>query len=436
MELLTAAEMRALEFAAMDSGAATGLELMERAGAGVLSALLEWRASMAQPGRAAVLCGPGNNGGDGFVIARLLQERGWAVEVFHASFGAAAPADAAENERRWRALGGVAPLSAFAAAPGGRDLVVDALFGTGLSRPLEGDAAACARWSCARGAAEGVLVAVDLPSGVCSDSGRVLGEAAFRADLTVTFHRERAGHRLDEGPARAGALRVADIGLTGEAAGAARLHAPEPARIDKHSSHKYGHGHALILSGGAGAGGAARLAARGALRMGAGLVTLGAPPAAMFENAMRLDAIMLRRIADGAALSAALEDERLNAVVLGPGLGLGARARELAAAALASGSRGVVLDADALSVFADEPEALFSLTRGKSVVFTPHMGEFGQLSRYKGEARRAGAARPGFLQDRCGARSGGARGLRGAVERAGYGGGGAGRRGRGHLRAL
>ncbi len=367
MELLTAAEMRAVEQAAIGSGAVTGLELMERAGRGVVEAMLDWRPALARaPGRAIVLCGPGNNGGDGFVIARLLKERGWEIDLRLLGEIGRLPPDAAANAARWRAMGDIAPLGA--PAPG---LVVDALFGTGLARPLEG---AAAEWA---EAAAGPVVTVDAPSGLCMDSGRPLGPA-FRAALTISFHREKLGHRLAEGPERCGALRVVDIGLPAGGA-AARLGGPDAARLAKGGAgHKYGHGHALVLAGGPGKGGAARLAARGALRIGAGLVTVGAPAAAIAENAARLDAIMLREIGDAAALSAALEDARLNAVVLGPGLGAGAETRAMAEAALGSGRR-VALDADALTAFASAPEALFALTNGREAVLTPHMGEFGRL---------------------------------------------------------
>lgn len=400
MEVLTAAEMRAIERAAIESGAVTGLELMERAGRGVVSAIMDWRPELATaPGCAVVLCGPGNNGGDGFVVARLLKERGWAVEVFLYGEEAKLPPDAAENCRRWREMGAVEALGqGVRIRP--EALVVDALFGIGLRRPLPQLLTDLAdRCDDEYGYSyddfgKPALVAIDVPSGLDADSGRALDGAAFRADLTVTFQREKLGHRLGDGPAFCGRLAVADIGISDLEVRLClpeyvegRLSAPAPAEFAEPSprvaksafAHKYAHGHAFVLAGGVGKGGAARLAARGALRIGAGLVTVGAPPAALIENAARLEAIMLRRIGDPAALAEALEDRRINAAVLGPGLGAGEETRALVAAALAGGERGVVLDADALTAFAGEAEALFALTRGTKTVLTPHMGEFGRL---------------------------------------------------------
>lgn len=387
MELLTSARMRAIEQAAIDNCTATGLELMERAGRGVVEAVFrEWPALQAVPGRAVILCGPGNNGGDGFVIARLLKDRGWAVEVF--AFGAVdrLPPDAAHNRARWEAMGPIKalPMTTLPDPQGGAGLIVDALFGTGLARGLGADLAQAALMPFDTVGFQGWhRVAVDIPSGLCADSGRVLTDAqgrgpAFRADLTVTFHSAKRGHVLGIGPDLCGRVAVCDIGLrAAPLADAVRLVAPPAWRdIGKRSGHKYDHGHALVLSGGQGRSGAARLAARAALRIGAGLVTVAAPAEAMAECAAQLTAIMLRAVEDAAALSAVLADGRLNALCLGPGLGL-ARARDLVPVALASG-RAAVLDADALTAFADAPAALFAALH-PGVVLTPHDGEFARL---------------------------------------------------------
>lgn len=383
MELLTAAQMRAIELAAIESGEVTGLELMERAGRGVVEAIFEWRPDLATaPGRAVVLCGPGNNGGDGFVVARLLAERGWAVGAMFYGDADRLPPDAAVNHRLWRDMGEVLPWG----EPPEADLYVDSLFGGGLTRPLEDDLR-IARPMSRPDIAERTM-AVDGPSGLCLDSGRTLG-FALPAAATCTFQRGRRGHVLGDGPAYCGAVFVKDIGLdplldhavVGDvlAEEPTRLAKAEPSTLSKATpDHKYSHGHALILSGGVGKGGAARLAARGALRIGAGLVTVGAPPAALIENAAQLNAIMLARVEGADGVSEVLQDDRINAVVLGPGLGVSERTRDLTLAALA-GNRATVLDADALSSFADAPEALFDAARGKKVVLTPHMGEFGRL---------------------------------------------------------
>jgi ADP-dependent NAD(P)H-hydrate dehydratase / NAD(P)H-hydrate epimerase len=385
VELLTAAQMRAIERAAIDSGEVTGLDLMERAGRGVVEAILEWRPELATaPHRAVVLCGPGNNGGDGFVVARLLHQRGWEVEVFLYGDEAKLPPDAAENCRRWRAMGEVRETDCGAVHACRANIYVDALFGTGLSRPLPGEALDALSVLDERRALDGAgIVAVDVPSWLCADSGRVLGGPAILGhDLTVTFHRPKVGHSLEPGAHLSGRLALVDIGLSD-----ASSHRERVERVDrggswlpiaaKHSSlHKFAHGHALVLSGGPGKGGAARLAARGALRIGAGLVTVGCPPAALIENAARLDAIMLRPVAGAEGLAEVLADDRINALCLGPGLGL-ERARQLVPVALGA-KRATVLDADALTVFAEDPSALFALLHPRCVL-TPHMGEFGRL---------------------------------------------------------
>lgn len=397
-ELLTAAQMRAIEQAAIQSGEVTGLELMERAGTGVVEAIFEeWPALANAPGRAVVLCGPGNNGGDGFVVARLLVARGWAVEVFLYGDAEKLPPDARVNYERWCEVGLVEPLTDEASFQA--DILVDALFGTGLTRPFV-DLPAVRE---ALNDGQVPVVAVDLPSGLCADSGRSLGAApSLRADLSVTFHRMKLGHVLGDGPDLCGKTVIKDIGLAASvieggprprvggkpppmgavggcpAAPDGLVHAvvSVPEQLDKHSAHKFSHGHALILSGGSGKTGAARLAARGALRIGAGLVTLGVPPSAQMEVAAQITALMQTRVQDGEALAEVLEDTRLNAPCLGPALGHD-RARDLVPVALAS-KRACVLDADALSAYAGDPQTLFDMLHD-TCVLTPHGGEFARL---------------------------------------------------------
>ena len=355
-ELLTAAQMRAIEQAAIASGEVTGLELMERAGRGVVEAVFEeWPELRATSHRAVVLCGPGNNGGDGFVVARLLKEWGWEVEVFLYGGPERLPPDARVNYERWVGMGEVGALSLNTSVYGNEpDLLVDALFGTGLSRPVSGIGLTLlemheerrALWTNSKWGRGVHHVAIDLPSGLCSDSGRPLAVEHFRgigesvaaaktgaADLTVTFHSMKLGHVLDLGPDLCGKVRVCDIGLT-SSGDAVQLNHPWLRDLGKRLEHKYSHGHALILSGPSGRGGAARLSARGALRIGAGVVTVGCPPEAIPENAARLDAVMLRGVANGLALEEMLADPRINALCLGPGLGLDARGRELVGVAL------------------------------------------------------------------------------------------------------
>lgn len=406
-EILTSAQMRAIEAAAIASGRVTGLELMERAGQGVVDAVFaEWPALAAVPHRAVVLCGPGNNGGDGFVVARLLKGWGWEVEVFLYGDAERLPPDAQVNYERWCGMGVVAAFDDpdIMHRPWTSDLIVDALFGIGLTRPLSiVPARYLPEWDLRVEPGCPKVVAVDLPSGLCADSGRVLadasGELCASADLTVTFHRAKPGHYLSDGPELCGRLVICDIGLPAaarapapETAAAFVLHPPDirhdgpgecklmgpPPGLAKRSGHKYTHGHAFILSGGVGRGGAARLAARGALRIGAGLVTVACPPAALIENAARLDAIMLRPLrgeSEAEALAALLEDTRINALCLGPGLGV-ERAAALLPVALRA-RRAIVLDADALTALAGAPE-LFALLH-EGCVLTPHAGEFARL---------------------------------------------------------
>lgn len=401
-ELLTSEQMRAVEQAAITSGRVTGLELMETAGCGVVAATVaEWPELGQGTHRAVVLCGPGNNGGDGFVVARVLRDRGWQVEVFLYGDPDRLSPDAKANFTRWE--GAVRPLDAYDYAQGwGCDLLVDALFGTGLTRAVQPLAELfwnmtdmVDRCAVEPGHPDGrpAIVAIDIPSGLCADSGRSFPHAddhwrfAASVHLTVTFHTAKPGHYLDEGPSACGKLVVKDIGLDAPKGGDGHAQQQEtatlvgpvpPAWLRKDvESHKYGHGHALILSGPPGKGGAARLAARAALRVGAGLVTVGCPMRAVPEHAVHLNAIMVHGLDGTHGLAELLEDARYRALCLGPGLGLGPSTAELVRTALASG-RGLVLDADALSRFQRTPQALFDMLH-ENCVLTPHGGEFARL---------------------------------------------------------
>ncbi|MBI1217449.1 MAG: NAD(P)H-hydrate dehydratase [Rhodobacteraceae bacterium] len=401
-ELLTSAQMRAIEAAAIASGRVTGLELMERAGRGVVEAVFaEWPELAAGSFRAVVLCGPGNNGGDGFVVARLLKQWGWAVEVFLYGDAEKLPPDALVNYERWRGMGDVGGLEDALSSRRidccSVDLVVDSVFGIGLARPMGPPLSAIFGLNdlCPD---KGRAVSVDVPSGMDADSGRRIGEDGnvFFADLTVTFHSPKLGHVLGEGPELCSKLAVVDIGLNNlppkggavaQPGEAPRRGGDEPVRearplrdvlrdaVWQRSANKYTHGHALILSGAPGHCGAARLAARGALRVGAGLVTLGCPGDAVAENAAQLNAVMLREVGGAAALAGVLEDRRINALCLGPGMGV-ARAAGMLEAALGS-RRRCVLDADALTALAHDA-ALFGRLHG-ACVLTPHAGEFARL---------------------------------------------------------
>jgi hydroxyethylthiazole kinase-like uncharacterized protein yjeF len=328
-----------------------------------------------------VVAGPGNNGGDGFVCARILAERGYPVRLLLLGDRDKLKGDAADAFRRWSGPVEAAEPASLASS----DLIVDALFGAGIDRSVSGAARAIIE---AINTTTVPVIAVDLPSGVNGTTGAVMG-AAVNASETVTFFRRKPGHLLLPGRLHCGPVEVADIGIPDEVlsvisprifANAQTLWAgtfpvPQP------GGHKYRRGHAVVVSGDLSHTGAARLAARGALRAGAGLVTLASPREALAVNAAASLAVMVRPVDGAVELAAMLADPRLNTVVLGPGGGVGAPMRELVLAAL-SGERAVVLDADALTSFADMPDALFAAikARGSSpTVLTPHEGEFARL---------------------------------------------------------
>ncbi|MBZ9821773.1 NAD(P)H-hydrate dehydratase [Mesorhizobium sp. CA4] len=382
-ELLSPAEMAEADRLAIAAGPLDGYRLMQRAGEAVAAVVLA-----RYPGakRVHVLCGPGNNGGDGYVVARLLAEAGVDVALWKSgkpragSDAALAAADCALERH---------PLSAFTAEAG--SLVVDAIYGAGLSKPLTGDA---------KGAVDAVtrlnlpVIAIDLPSGVSGESGEILG-SAFSAAVTVTFARKKPGHLLLPGRERCGEIVLADIGIRDEIIDAIAPRAfenrprlwianfPAPA-VD---THKYRRGHASVFSGGPSATGAARLAALAAARSGAGAVTVLSPANAMQVNAAHLTSIMLRKVDAIEDVHDLLGDRRPSAFVLGPGFGIGDKARDFTLAVLAKnrqdgGVEGLVLDADGITSFRDAASTLFEAAArpdAPALIMTPHEGEFGKL---------------------------------------------------------
>jgi len=375
IELLTTAEMAEADRLAIEGGV-PGIRLMEAAGRAVADAV-----SRHAPGAVCVVAGPGNNGGDGFVCARILAERGYPVRLLLLGDRDRLKGDAAEAARGWS--GPVEPAEPARLA--GASLVIDALFGAGLDRPVTGAARAMIE---AINATTGPVIAVDLPSGINGSSGAVMG-VAVEASETVTFFRRKPAHLLLPGRLHCGPVEVADIGIpdsvlpkidpriraNAQTLWAGHFPLPQP------GGHKYHRGHAVVVSGGPAHTGAARLAARGALRAGAGLVTLASPREALAINAAASLAVMVRPIDGAAELSGLLDDPRLNTVVLGPGGGVGSPMRETVLAAL-SGRRAVVLDADALTSFAETPETLFAAITARGAaptVLTPHEGEFARL---------------------------------------------------------
>jgi hydroxyethylthiazole kinase-like uncharacterized protein yjeF len=372
-ELLTPDEMAECDRLAIRGGIA-GIALMEKAGRAVADSVARHPLGV----RVLVVAGPGNNGGDGFVAARVLAERGYPVTVMLLGDAAALKGDAATAARAWDRP--IAPARPDAIA--GAGVIVDALFGAGLNRAVSGTARALIEAMNASGVP---IVAVDLPSGINGASGAVMG-AAVKAAESVTFFRRKPGHVLVPGRLHAGKVRVADIGIPESVLERVRpaTFANGPALwgrafpIPRLDGHKYARGHAVVVSGGLSFTGAARLAARGALRAGAGLVTLASPREALAVNAAASLAVMVRPVDGADELAGFLSDRRLNAIALGPGLGVGKSTCALVRAAL-SGERAVVLDADALTSFAETPAELLAATAGRPVVLTPHQGEFDRL---------------------------------------------------------
>ncbi len=383
--LPTPAEMGAADRRAMAAGI-PGTALMEAAGRAVAREI----AARWSPRPVAVLCGPGNNGGDGYVAAAALREAGWPVRL--AALGD--PARLSGDAAHFAALWGEAPEPLSPEVLDGAALAVDALFGAGLDRPLGGAAAAMVAALRVRGLP---VVAVDVPSGLDGATGRVLGCAA-PADLTVTFFRLKPGHKLLPGRELCGETAVADIGIPASVlrglGARAWLNRPGLWRLPELASaaHKYTRGHLLVVGGEMT--GAARLATRAARRAGVGLATVVCPPGAYALFASDAPGAIVLTDASEAGegvFRAALADPRRNAVLIGPGHGDAPRLRGRVAEILAA-ERAAVLDADALTAFAERPDELFRLISGPAVL-TPHAGEFARLFPDLAALDHLGAAR-------------------------------------------
>jgi len=368
-----------------------GQVLMENAGASVARAIqIRW-----SPRRVTVLCGPGANGGDGFATARHLAQAGWTVRLALLGPRDRLKGDAAHHAAMWS--GSVEPLSP--AALDGAGLVVDAIFGAGLDRALEGPAAETLTAAARKGL---TIVAIDVPSGVMGDTGQVLGAAA--AVLTVTFVRKKPGHLLLPARLHCGDVVVTDIGtppsvwdtiIPDTFENDPALWLPQIPRPEL-GGNKYTRGHALIC-GGYPMTGAARMAARAAARVGAGLTTIVVSEEALPVYATALTSIMVRPIAAGEDFASLLDDHRLSAFLIGPGAGVTEETRTRALAMLATG-RATLLDADAITAFQEGPAELDRAIVG-TCVMTPHEGEFkrvfdavgDKLARTRAAARRSGA---------------------------------------------
>ena len=383
IELLSNAEMAQADRLAIAGGVA-GIDLMERAGGAVADAVA---ARHRAGSRIAVVAGPGNNGGDGFVAARLLAQRGYRVRVLFTGDMPALKGDAALAAKKWTGLLSAALPEDLSGVRNESDVVIDALFGAGLDRPVAGLPRAMIE---SMNTQPAPVIAVDLPSGINGTTGAVMGKAV-KATHTVTFFRKKPGHLLLPGRLHCGVISVADIGIPDAVLApiAPKTFENGPALwrsdfpVPRVEGHKYDRGHAVVVSGPSWSTGAARLAARGALRAGAGLVTIASPREALAVNAAASLAVMVRPVDGPVALTEFLADRRLNALAIGPGLGVGEPTRTLVLAAL-SGERAIVLDADAITSFAADPRPLAAAlgNRGsRNAVLTPHEGEF---SRYFG----------------------------------------------------
>jgi ADP-dependent NAD(P)H-hydrate dehydratase / NAD(P)H-hydrate epimerase len=375
-DLLSVVQMNEADRLAAAAGKSV-FDLMESAGRAVAGEIARrWT-----PRPIAVLCGPGNNGGDGFVAALALSQSGWTVRL--ASLGARENLQGAALAHAQRWPGPIETLNP--AAIEGASLVVDAIFGSGLNRPLDAqvrDTLALARERSIP------IVAVDVPSGVQGDSGAANGAAA--AVCTVTFARKKPAHVLLPGRDLCGEVVVADIGIPDAVFHALSLNTWEnhPQQwlkampLPQFSANKYTRGHALLV-GGYPMTGAARMAARAAARAGAGLTTIAVPEHSLPIYAAALTSIMVQPLARDEDLDRLLADSRYTACLIGPGAGVGDSTRAKALRMLASG-KAVLLDADAITAFAALPQELFAAIQ-HACVLTPHEGEFKRLFSFDGD---------------------------------------------------
>ncbi len=384
--LLTADECRAAEKDAI-TGDITGETLMENAG----KALLDLITHKFKPRPVLIVCGTGNNGGDGFILARMLKEKNWQVTLAILGNAEGIKGDAKKSRDKWNMSGG-APRTFAPDLLKESQLVVDAIFGTGLDRPIEGDIKKAID---AINASKQPVVSVDIASGINTDTGIVMG-TAIKATHTVTFVRAKPGHILLPGKANMGELHVYDIGIAGDKIlPTCYLNAPALWKNEfptlAPDAHKYSRGHSLVIGGGMNTTGASRLAALSALRVGSGLVSVACTQSALPIYAMTLTAVMTQLYSNASQLAALLDDSHITATLVGPGCGVSDTTKEQVLQLLAT-NKACVIDADGISVFHNDPKELFTAiaTRpcvsetGSKTVLTPHEGEFARIFDFAG----------------------------------------------------
>ena len=396
MKVLTAAQMQAVDRRAIDEVGIPGVVLMENAGRGVAEEIVRRFSSMA-PSRALILAGKGNNGGDGYVIARHLQDKGWDVQTLVLAERRAVQGDAAVNLKILEKYKGPVvfieddtSLNTFLESAEGFTVLVDAMFGTGLTKPAHGAYLQCIEWLNQQALP---VVAVDIPSGVDASTGRILG-VAVKASLTVSFAFAKVGQVSYPGAAMVGDLVIAEIGIPGLVAGQTPancllIDAPEAQRllpVRHQDGHKGTFGHLLVVAGSTGKNGAAVMAAESGLRAGAGLVTLACPQSIQPSVATRLTEVMTVPLAD---LNGELRLEVFDALMMqadgkqalaiGPGLGLGAETRGLVHRLLQNSTVPMVVDADGLNALEGHVELLKNQSE-RQIVLTPHPGEMARLT--------------------------------------------------------
>jgi NAD(P)H-hydrate epimerase len=397
--------MREFDARAIDRYRVPSLVLMENAGRGSTDVLVrELLPAKTAGARVVILCGTGNNGGDGLVIARHLRVRGAEAVVLLAGDPQRVSGDARANLDAWCGLGGelrtLGPdggAAALSDAVANADVVVDALFGTGLDRAIDGWFADLVR---TMNASRALRLAVDLPSGLDADTGAALGVAVM-AQVTVTFAHHKLGLLTPNGAGLAGRVHVVDIGVPGSLVGET-AQVLEPSDLVRWitprapGAHKTSAGHVVVIAGSAGKIGAPQLVAHGAMRAGAGLTTIATWPDAASKIESHVLEVMTARIDLSnpcGSVDAVLGGK--HAVAIGPGFGLGDEARRVVEHVVGSWRGPIVIDADALTIFAGRPGAL---APAKTAILTPHPGELARLlgkTTAQIEADRFRAARDG-----------------------------------------